>query len=74
MILLYEHQKRTEVKSLNLCSTSNMANDIGTILVGHEAVEIGLIDEIGGLDKALAKLRSAIELASKPYAGANKSN
>jgi ATP-dependent protease ClpP protease subunit len=60
------------IKLMN--STSNMANDIGTILVGHEAVEIGLIDEIGGLDKALAKLRSAIELASKPYAGANKSN
>ncbi|MDD4566172.1 MAG: ATP-dependent Clp protease proteolytic subunit [Eubacteriales bacterium] len=60
------------VKLMN--STSNMANDIGTILIGHEAVEIGLIDEIGGLDKALAKLKSMIDLASKPHIGAAKSN
>ena len=37
-----------------------MATDVGTILEGHEAVECGLIDEIGGLDKALAALREMI--------------
>ena len=42
-------------------STENMAADIGTILIGHEAVELGLIDEVGGLSKALAKLKSMIE-------------
>lgn len=42
-------------------STDNMAADIGTILVGHEAVDLGLIDEIGGLNKALAKLKSMID-------------
>lgn len=60
------------IKLMN--SMSNMANDIGTILIGHEAVEIGLIDEVGGLDKALAKLKSMIELASQPYIGDSKSN
>ena len=44
-----------------MTSTENMAADIGTILVGHEAVNLGLIDEVGGLDKALAKLKSMIE-------------
>lgn len=39
-------------------ATDNMANDVGTILFGEDAVNIGLIDEIGGLDKALKKLRS----------------
>ncbi|MDD2190490.1 MAG: ATP-dependent Clp protease proteolytic subunit [Eubacteriales bacterium] len=47
------------VKLMN--ATENMAADIGTILIGHEAVEIGLINEVGGLDKALAKLKSMIE-------------
>lgn len=42
-------------------STENMAADIGTILIGQEAVDLGLIDEVGGLDKALAKLKSMID-------------
>ena len=36
--------------------TDEIANDIGSILIGEKAVEIGLIDEVGGLDKALSKL------------------
>jgi ATP-dependent protease ClpP protease subunit len=38
-----------------------MANDIGSIVEGREAVELGLIDELGGLDKALSALRQMIE-------------
>jgi len=41
-------------------ATGNMANDVGTILYGKEAVKIGLIDEVGGLKDALKKLRSMI--------------
>jgi ATP-dependent protease ClpP protease subunit len=37
--------------------TDEMATDIGTILSGEEAVEIGLIDEIGGLREAIAALK-----------------
>lgn len=37
--------------------TGDLANDIGTILVGNEAVECGLIDGIGSLDLAMAKLK-----------------
>lgn len=34
-----------------------LATDVGTIVDGREAVEIGLIDEVGGLSAALAALR-----------------
>ncbi len=40
--------------------TDNMANDVGTLLAGEEAVKIGLIDEVGGLTQALTKLRTLI--------------
>ncbi|WP_084145934.1 ClpP family protease [Anaerovorax odorimutans] len=43
-----------------MSATDNMANDVGTILFGKDAVKIGLIDEVGGLDKALAKLKELI--------------
>lgn len=42
--------------------TGELARDIGTILSGNEAVKDGLIDEVGGIGAALAKLR---ELASQ---------
>lgn len=44
-------------------ATDDMPNDVGTILYGREAVETGLIDQMGGLQKALGKLR---EMASQP--------
>ncbi len=40
-----------------------IANDVGSILDGQEAVSLGLIDEVGGLDAALACLRGMIETA-----------
>ena len=43
-----------------MSSTSEMANDVGTILYGREAVEIGLIDEMGGLKEALKKLKEMV--------------
>ncbi len=41
---------------------SNMATDVGTVLVGSQAVFEKLIDEIGGLHDALEKLYSLIEI------------
>ena len=37
-----------------------MATDVGSIIEGKEAVEYGLIDEVGGLDRALEALREMI--------------
>ncbi len=42
--------------------TGNMSNDVGTVLFGRDAVEMGLIDEVGGLKKALNKLKNMAEL------------
>ncbi|NLJ99334.1 MAG: Clp protease [Tissierellia bacterium] len=41
-------------------STDELANDVGTILIGKEAVDYGLIDEVGGFSQALNKLESLI--------------
>ncbi|WP_026476065.1 ClpP family protease [Alkaliphilus transvaalensis] len=44
-------------------STDELANDIGTILIGKEAVDSGLINEVGGLDRAMRKLKDLIKLS-----------
>lgn len=38
-----------------------LANDVGTVLIGQEAVNIGLINEMGGLTDALDKLKTMID-------------
>ena len=42
-----------------------MATDVGSIIEGREAVEYGLIDEVGGLDKALDALKRMIKEKTK---------
>lgn len=42
-------------------STDEIANDVGTILVGEEAVKYKLIDEVGGFSKALKKLKELVD-------------
>lgn len=42
-------------------TTDQLANDVGTILVGKEAVDHGLINEVGGLSEAINKLDSLID-------------
>lgn len=44
-----------------MMATQNLSKDIGTILTGRDAVIAGIIDEIGGLYDAMAKLISLIE-------------
>ena len=43
-----------------MLKTGELANDVGTILFGEEAVKYGLIDEMGGLKEALKKLYELI--------------
>ena len=55
------HSKASKVhieKKMN--QTGNMSNDVGTVLFGEDAVNMGLIDEIGGLRHALEKLKELI--------------
>lgn len=46
-------------------ATDQLANDIGTILVGEEAVNYGLIDEVGDFSKAVSKLNELIKNKNK---------
>ena len=44
-----------------MLDTSQLVKDVGTMLEGKEAVKEGLIDEVGGIKEALAKLYEMIE-------------
>lgn len=37
--------------------TGELARDIGTVLVGQDAVECGLIDQVGGIYEAISKMK-----------------
>ena len=51
------HSRITEERFTNLMSdTTQLANDVGSILTGQEAVEAGLIDSVGSLSDALRYL------------------
>jgi len=51
-------ERDTVVKLMN--SNDNMSNDVGTILFGKEAVESGIIDEVGGVCQAISQLKKMI--------------
>ena len=44
-----------------MLDTSQLAKDVGSILVGDEAVKKGIIDSVGGIKEALAKINEMIE-------------
>lgn len=48
-----------------MANTSMLTKDLGTILVGQEAVDCGLINEVGGIHKAMQKLHAMIEQSKK---------
>ena len=43
-----------------MMETGVLTKDVGTILVGEDAVKHGIIDEVGGIDKAIARLHEMI--------------
>lgn len=55
---------REKFKELML-KTGELANDVGTVLFGEEAVKHGIIDQTGGLAKALKKLYELIDYKRK---------
>ena len=59
-IAAHSHAAREKIEEKMNC-TSNMANDVGTLLFGEDAVQMGLIDSIGSLSEALEKLRNLIK-------------
>lgn len=50
-----------------MLKTNNLLNDMGTILIGKQAVDVGLIDSVGGLSDAIKKLNELIEQNKKDH-------
>ena len=38
-----------------------LTKDLGTVIVGQQAVEEGIIDQVGGISDAFAKLKEIID-------------
>ena len=51
-----------------MMNTQELVLDVGTLLEGDKAVELGLIDEVGGLGTAMDRLYEMIENSEKRYA------
>ena len=58
---LTEHSRISRERLLDyMLATDELANDMGTVLTGREAVECGLIDRLGSLSDALSWLHGQI--------------
>jgi len=57
-----EHCKvsKSRIEEL-MMETWMLTKDVGTVLVGREAVEEGIICEVGGISDAIAKLHDMVE-------------
>ena len=66
VIKFIEKHSRVDDKRLRelMFRTGDLARDIGSVLVGKDAVETGLIDEVGGLARAVQKLDELIRMRS----------
>ncbi|MCR3758557.1 ClpP family protease [Clostridium felsineum] len=57
--------RTSKIKKENLTElmlkTDDLLNDMGTILIGKQAVKYGLIDSVGGIKEALNKLKELID-------------
>lgn len=60
----HSHTTKERLEQLML-DTTQLVKDVGTMLEGKEAVAEGLIDEVGGVKEALAKLYALIEKSSR---------
>ena len=57
-----DHSKITQERLLELMlDSTQLVKDVGTMLEGEEAVKEGLIDEVGGISEAFAKLHELIK-------------
>lgn len=56
----HSHMKQHRIEELMLNPTQ-LVKDVGTLLEGQQAVDEGLIDEVGGMSDALNKLHEMIE-------------
>lgn len=59
---IVEHSKIPMERLMDLMlETGELTKDVGSVLVGVQAVEEGVIDEVGGIKEAFQKLRELME-------------
>ena len=62
------HSNITQDRLLELMlDSSQLVKDVGTMLEGEQAVKEGMIDEVGGIKEAFAKLHSLIDKEKADY-------
>lgn len=59
-IIRHSHVSNETLREL-MFRTGELARDIGTVLIGKDATDCGLIDEVGGISGAVAKINQLIE-------------
>lgn len=65
-----KHSKVTEDRFKELMfAKGNLTRDIGTNVVGGDAVKYGLIDDVGGIGQAIRKLNELIDAKAEPMQG-----
>lgn len=60
----HSHISHEKIRDL-MFRTGDLARDIGTVLVGKDAVDVGLIHEVGSISRAVEKLNEMIALTKK---------
>ena len=63
-IAAHSRADKTEIEEM-MMDTGFMTKDLGTILVGKEAVKAGIIDEVGGIKDAFRKLCQMIKKTNR---------
>ncbi len=63
-ISTHAHIKKQNVTNL-MTDTSKLLNDVGTMLIGKEAVDEKVVNEVGGLNDAMEKLYEMIKNSRK---------
>lgn len=59
-IAVHSDTEKDKLEEL-MMNTSMLSKDLGTVLVGKEAVENGLVQEVGGIRQALSKLQEMMK-------------
>ncbi len=62
---------RVSIDSLRemMFRTGELVRDVGTVLVGEEAVQVGLINEVGGVGTAIRRLSQLVAQREQPKGG-----
>ncbi|HHY19848.1 MAG TPA: hypothetical protein GX522_08120, partial [Firmicutes bacterium] len=64
-IVTHSHITETKLREY-MFRTGELVRDVGTVLVGREAVDAGLVDAVGGLAESITKLNELAKIQQVP--------